>query len=136
MPIVASFALLAVTTAALWLADAPLRQEHLIFIYFVPAALIAIRYGSLLAMGVAVAGAVAAAFLFYPPLFSFKVENPLELLELVLFSLLALLASQVVSGFAGDRDVAQRRVRPKAAPFNVWRRSSASFWKYLRGGRS
>jgi hypothetical protein len=37
------------------------------------------------------------------------VENPLDLLELILFSLLGLLASQVVSGFARDSEVEKRR---------------------------
>ena len=38
-------------------------------------------------------------------------DSPLDVLELVFFSLLALLASKVVSGFANDRDVEQRRRR-------------------------
>ena len=36
-------------------------------------------------------------------------ESPLDLLELILFSLLGLLASQVVSGFARDGEVEKRR---------------------------
>jgi len=45
----------------------------------------------------------------YAPRFSFKVESPLDLLELILFSLLGLLASQVVSGFTRASDVERRR---------------------------
>ena len=126
-PITASVVLLAITTAVLWIAQAHLQQDHLIFIYFVPTALIAIRYGSLSAMGVAIAGAFAAAYMLYPPRFSLLVDSPLDLLELVLFSLLALLASQVVSGFAKDRDVARRRPRAGGAP-------AASFWRRLGSG--
>jgi two-component system sensor histidine kinase KdpD len=110
-PIPVSLALVALTTALLWLLEARLNQDHLIFIYFVPTALIAIRYGSISAMCVTIASTVTAAFFLYPPQFSFLVDQPLDLLELMLFSLLALLASQVVSGFAGDRDVAKRRQR-------------------------
>ena len=126
-PIAASVVLLALTTTVLWIAQAHLQHDHLIFIYFVPTALIAIRYGSLSAMGVAIAGAFAAAYLIYPPRFSLLVEDPLDLLELVLFSLLALLASQVVSGFAKDRDVVRRRPRAGRAP-------AASFWRRLGSG--
>jgi K+-sensing histidine kinase KdpD len=120
--------LLVATTAVIWLAEARLQQDHLILIYFVPTALIAIRYGSVSAMGVAIAGAFAAAFLIYPPRFSFMVESPLDLLELALFSLLALLASQVVSGFASDREVvARRRVRQhRRWPLSRWRRRTAA----------
>lgn len=128
-PITASILLLAATTALLWFAEARLQQDHLIFIYFLPTALIAVRYGSLSAMAVAIAGAFAAAFLLYPPRFSLMVENPLDIMELVLFSMLALLASQVVSGFASDREVARRRQRVGSArgPF-------AMLWNYLRAG--
>ena len=49
-PITASAVLLAATTILLWVWDRPLPHEHLIFIYFVPTALIAIRYGSTSAM--------------------------------------------------------------------------------------
>jgi K+-sensing histidine kinase KdpD len=110
-PITVSAALLVLTTAVLWMAETRLKQDHLIFIYFVPTALIAIRYGSVSAMGVAIAGAFAGAFLLYPPRFSFAVDSPLDLMELIMFSLLSLLASQVVSGFANDREVARRRPR-------------------------
>jgi hypothetical protein len=50
------------------------------------------------------------------------VGNRLELMELVLFGMLALLASQVVSGFANDSDVEKRRprVRAASAPGRWW----------------
>ena len=125
-PITVSLLLLVVTTVILWLVEARLQQDHLIFIYFVPTALIAIRYGSVSAMGVAIAGAFAAAFLLYPPRLSFMVESPLDLLELALFSLLALLASQVVSGFANDREVvARHRVRLRRRRWPLWKRRTA-----------
>jgi K+-sensing histidine kinase KdpD len=114
-PITASAALLALTTFILWRAETPLHHDHLIFIYFLPTALIAIRYGSVSAMCVTIASTFAAAYFFYAPRFSFSVENPLDLTELILFSLLALLASQVVSGFAQDGDIEKRRARPVVA---------------------
>ncbi|MBM3528418.1 MAG: DUF4118 domain-containing protein [Alphaproteobacteria bacterium] len=112
VPIAVSLTLVALTTALLWYIDAQLDQQHLIFVYFVPTALIAIRYGSISAMIVTIVCSALAAYLLYPPHFSFLVSSPRDLLELVLFCMLALLASQVVSGFAGDRDVERRRIRP------------------------
>src|SRR5947209_265711 len=81
----------ALTTAVRGMIDASLQHGHLVFIYFVPTALIAIRYGSVSAMCVTIAATFAAAYFFYAPLFSFKVESQLDILELILFSLLALL---------------------------------------------
>jgi K+-sensing histidine kinase KdpD len=110
-PVTVSIGLVAVTTALLWLLDAQLKQEHLIFVYFAPAAWIAIRYGSVAAMCATFASTLAAAFFLYSPRLSFLVDNPLEVLELVLFGMLAVLASQVVAGFARDRQVIERRLR-------------------------
>jgi K+-sensing histidine kinase KdpD len=115
-PITVSALLLAITTALLWVYDRPLQHDHLIFIYFVPTALIAIRYGSLSAMGVTIASTFAAAYLFYSPRFSFIVDSPLDVLELVFFGLLALFASKVVSGFANDGVIEKRRRRDVKQP--------------------
>jgi len=71
--------------------------------------MIAVRYGSISAMGVTIASSVAAAYFFYMPRYSFAVADRLEVMETVLFCLLALLASQVVSGFTSDRDIVRRR---------------------------
>jgi len=113
-PVTVSLLLVALTTAILWVVQARLEQDHLIFIYFVPTTLVALRYGSLSAMGVTLVSSLAAAYFLYAPRFSFAIANRLEILELVLFSLLALLASQVVAGFAKDGGVEKRR-RPIAA---------------------
>jgi K+-sensing histidine kinase KdpD len=130
-PITASTVLLVLTSVFVWMVDAPLQHEHLIFIYLVPTALIAIRYGSSSAMCVAIASAFVAAFFLYVPRFSFMMANPLDLLELVLFSMLALLASQVVSGFANDRDVEKRR-RRRAVQWRERWPSIAVLWNRLR----
>ena len=130
-PITASAALLALTTGLLWMIDASLQQDHLIFIYFIPTALIAIRYGSVSAMCVTIVATFAAAYFFYAPRFSFKVASPLDLFELILFSLLALLASQVVSGFANDSEVEKRRQRSRAAPLRARRPWVAALWERL-----
>jgi K+-sensing histidine kinase KdpD len=125
-PISVSLLLVALTTAFLWAIQPQLEQDHLIFIYFVPTTLIALRYGSLSAMGVTLASSLAAAYFLYAPRFSFAIANRLEFMELVLFSLLALLASQVVAGFAKDGGVAKRRRPAAAAP-------RSAKWPALRG---
>ncbi|MBX9842334.1 MAG: DUF4118 domain-containing protein [Xanthobacteraceae bacterium] len=134
-PITVSLALVGFTTLFLWAIQPALQQDHLIFIYFVPTTLIAIRYGSLSAMGVIIASSLAAAYFLYGPPFSFAVGNKLELMELILFSMLALLASQVVSGFANDSDVAKRRprVRTEGAKDKLMRLKA--FVRRLRAGR-
>ena len=124
--IAASLAIIVLTTMVLYLIQPHVSRQHLIFIYLVPTSLIAIRYGSIAAMCVTIVSSIIAAFFFYQPLLSFEVEDPLNLLELCLFCVLALLASQVVSGIAGDREVARRRDRGW-----LWR-AAAGFWNGIR----
>jgi K+-sensing histidine kinase KdpD len=114
-PITVSLLLVVLTTVVLWPFDAQLNHHHLIFIYLMPASLVAIRYGSISAMWVTIASSLTAVYFLYAPRFSFQIANPLDVLELALFCLLALLASQVVSGFASDNEVARRRPQPAAA---------------------
>jgi hypothetical protein len=54
-----------------------------------------------------------------------RTSSRLEVLEIVLFCMLALLASQVVSGFANADDVVKRR-RPVLVPIGHEKRKSWS----------
>ena len=62
-----SLLLVGLTTLFLWAIRRAAHQDHLIFIYLVPTALIAIRYGSISAMGVIIASSLAAAYFLYGP---------------------------------------------------------------------
>ena len=130
-PITVSAVLLALTTAFIWTIDAPLQHDHLIFIYLLPTSLIAIRFGSISAMCVAIVSMFAAAYFLYAPRFSFAVASPLDLLEIIFFSMLALLASQVVSGFANDGDVEPRRQPARGASWRLRWPSLAALWDRL-----
>lgn len=112
-PTAVSLVLVAATTGGVWFLDGGVRQDHLIFAYFLPAALVAVCFGSLSAMGVAVGSSLAAAYFLYPPRMSILVTSWLDVLELTLFCLLVLLASRVVSGLAID-GVLSGRWRPMA----------------------
>ena len=76
-------------------------------------------------MCVTIASGLAASYFLYAPRFSFQIANPLDVLELALFCLLALLASQVVSGFANDDEVARRRPQPAGPLSKRWPMAAA-----------
>jgi K+-sensing histidine kinase KdpD len=101
-PVVVPLLLVAATTGVLYLLDVFLDPEHLIFGYLVPTTLIAIAYGSTAAMLASIGGVILAAYLLYAPSLSFFVKEPLHLAELVVFTLLALAASQVVARITHD----------------------------------
>jgi K+-sensing histidine kinase KdpD len=109
VPVAISMVMVAIITVILWVVDTKLGTDHLIFIYFVPTTFIAIRYGSVSAMSTVIVSDLAAAYFLYPPKLSMLIANPLDVAELAFFTMLALLASQVVSGFANDSNVKERK---------------------------
>lgn len=85
------------------------EPEHLVFIYLVPASLIAMVYGSASSIVASTISAVCAAFFLYQPRFSFLIDKPTEIAELVLFFILALAQSKFVGWLVHDRTVETRR---------------------------
>jgi K+-sensing histidine kinase KdpD len=121
-PAVASAALVALTTVLLMVVYEAWQPDHLIFAYFVPTTIIALRYGSGPAIMTAATSDLCAAYLFYPPDFSFYISDPLQVAELSFFSILALATCQFVGGLTDDErlakqaapyDESSRRLRPR-----------------------
>jgi K+-sensing histidine kinase KdpD len=90
------------TTAAIWALEEffGLQPKHLVFIYCIPTTLIASRFGNTPSILATILSGMAAIYFIYEPRFSFRVVDPVDLVELLLFALLAILASRVVYDFA------------------------------------
>lgn len=110
-PLVASIGgpLLATLPLLLLSEESTPEPEHLVFIYLVPASLIAIVYGSASSIIAATISALCAAFFLYQPRFSFLIERPTEIAELILFFALALAQSKFIGWLVRDRTVETRR---------------------------
>ncbi|HVY59268.1 MAG TPA: DUF4118 domain-containing protein [Xanthobacteraceae bacterium] len=101
LSILASMALVAITTAFLFEIQICLKPQHLIFAYLLPMTLVAIRYGSAPATLVSIAGALSAVYFLYPPKFSLYL-TPLHIGEVTFFCTLAIAASQIVAALSED----------------------------------
>src|ERR1700687_870983 len=66
-------------------------------VYLIPVVIAATRWGIVPAVVAAVCGVAAAAFFFYPPLFSFRIRDPQEVLDLILFIFVAVAVSQLAT---------------------------------------
>jgi K+-sensing histidine kinase KdpD len=93
-----AFALVAIaaTTAAIGALSHFVDLGHVGAIYLVPVLIAAMRWGlgpALLASG---ASTLASAFFFYPPYYSFRVQNWEQLVDLALFTIVALVTSHLV----------------------------------------
>jgi K+-sensing histidine kinase KdpD len=107
-PIAASLAIIfAVTVVLAYLKDAQHPAQHLVFFYLLPTAFVAMFYGSVLSMLCAIAATLVAAFFLYDPIYSLYVSNPLEIGELIIFAVTALIGAKCTADLT--RPSANRR---------------------------
>ncbi len=90
-----SFLLFGATTLCLLAATRSLDLPHVSSAYLIPVLVAATTLGLVPALMVAVAGVVASAFLFYPPIYDLRVSNPQHLIDLSLFVIVAVATSQL-----------------------------------------
>jgi hypothetical protein len=106
--VLVAIAAILVTTLGLMAIDSYLDADHLVLGYLLPTVVIAMHYGSTLAVLTSFASSVAAAYFLFPPKFSFYVSAPEHLAELGLFVVLAVTASKAVAVLTED---ARERLR-------------------------
>jgi K+-sensing histidine kinase KdpD len=94
-PVVVALAVASIATVVLWLVRQTLGSEqHLVFFYLLPMALVAVLYGGRTAMICATAASLCSAYFLYDPIYSFYVASPLDLGELICFTGLALIGAR------------------------------------------
>jgi K+-sensing histidine kinase KdpD len=94
--LVASAAIL-LATFVLLAVDSHLAPDHLVLGYLLPTVIIAMHYGSTLAVVTSFVCGLAAAYFLFPPKLSFYIADPLHIAELGFFLLLAVIASKAVA---------------------------------------
>ncbi len=78
-------------------------------VYLLPVLVAATRWGLVSAIVAAIGGVLASAFLFYPPLYTFRITDPLEVLNLILFVIVAVIVSQLATRLKRQLEMARRR---------------------------
>jgi carboxylesterase len=96
-PIIASFGMILLATLLLLAVEPILGSGYLIFGYLIPTTIIAILYGNTFALLMSFASGIAAAYFLFPPKFSLYIGDPFQIVALLIFLLVALAASRVVS---------------------------------------
>jgi K+-sensing histidine kinase KdpD len=103
-----ALAAVAATTAAIDLLRHFVDLGHVGAIYLVPVLIAAMRLGlgpALLASG---ASTLASAFFFYPPYYSFRIQNWEQIVDLTLFTIVALVTSHLVVSIKSHAETAER----------------------------
>jgi len=96
-------------------------------IYLVPVVIAAIRWGLLPALFAAALGTFAAAFFFFPPVYSFEISDPQEVVNLLLYVFCAILVSQLASRLKRQLEVSRQREIDLADLYAFSRRLAVAF---------
>jgi two-component system sensor histidine kinase KdpD len=83
--------------------------EHGSVVYLLPVLVAATRWGLVSAIVAAIGGVLASAYFFYPPLYTFRITDPLEVLNLILFLIVAVIVSQLATRLKRQLEMARRR---------------------------
>jgi two-component system sensor histidine kinase KdpD len=77
--------------------------------YLIPVLIAATRWGLVSALFAAVCGVLASAYLFFPPLYSFRIRDPQEVINLILYIFTAIVVSQLASRLKRELETSRQR---------------------------
>src|SRR5476649_1065843 len=83
--------------------------EHGSVVYLIPVVIAATRWGIVPAIVAAIGGVLASAFFFFPPVFSFQIADPQEVINLILFIFVAVVVSQLATQLKRQLEMARQR---------------------------
>ena len=77
--------------------------------YLIPVLIAAIRWGLIAALFASACGVVASAYFFFPPLYSLQIRDPQEVINLLLYVIVAITVSQLASRLKRELEHSRRR---------------------------
>ena len=101
--------LVAITTVTIGVAIRFVDLGHVGAIYLIAVLISAMRWGLAPALLAATTSVASSAFFFYPPIYSFQVQDWEQLIDLVLFTIVAVVTSQL----AVEPQAEHRNCRPR-----------------------
>ena len=101
--------MVAVLTAVLFALVWEIGLAHGSVVYLIPVVIAATRWGIVSAVVAAICGVLASAFFFYEPLYSFRVKDPQEVIDLILFIFVAVAVSQLATRLKRQLEMARQR---------------------------
>ena len=109
IPLGATLALVWLATVGLVVINYFVPFNLVTLIYMLPVVVAATQWGLGPGIVAAVAGAAAADFFFYPPLYTFWIRDPQNVVDLVLFLLIAVVTSNLAARLKNEAVALQRR---------------------------
>jgi K+-sensing histidine kinase KdpD len=109
LPLLFSFLSVSLITAILLLLDQTVAANLIPIAYLIPVIYAATRWGIWPAVLASIAGMAEADFFFFPPIYSFRVEDPQEAIDLLLFLVVALASSNLASRLRRETEMLRQR---------------------------
>jgi len=119
--------LVAVTTVAIASLQWETGLTHGSVIYLIPVVVAGMRWGIMPAVIASLCGAVAAAYFFYPPLYSFAIRDPQEVVNLALFLFVAVVISHLATRLKQEVSLARQREVDMRDLYDFSRRLAVAF---------
>jgi K+-sensing histidine kinase KdpD len=126
-PLLKSLTCVCIATVALLLLDRVLPFNLLPVIYLIPVVIAATRWGTWPAIAAALAGGAAADVFFFTPFYSFTMDNPQEVVDLLLFLFVAFVSSHLASRLRSEKETLRRRERELQYLYDFSRRLAVCF---------
>ncbi|HMK78316.1 MAG TPA: DUF4118 domain-containing protein [Xanthobacteraceae bacterium] len=109
IPVLVSLALVVLATEWLSVLQEFTRLDLVTLFYLLPVLFAAVRWGVVPAVFAAIAGAAAADFFFYPPLYSLWIQDPRHAIDIVVFLFVAVVTGDLAARLKRDADALRRR---------------------------
>jgi len=108
-PALLASALVLLTTLGLFVISDIIPSSLIPLVYMLPVVLAAIQWGRVAGLVAAFAGAAAADFFFYPPLYSFWLESRQDTIHLLVYLLVSVITSNLAARLKNEVATSRRR---------------------------
>ena len=119
--------LVAMTTLAIAALQWETGLTHGASIYLIPVVVAGIRWGIAPAVVASICGAIAAAFFFYPPRYSFAIKDPQEIVNLALFLFVAVVIGHLATRLKQEVSLVRQREVDMRDLYDFSRRLAGAF---------
>jgi two-component system, OmpR family, sensor histidine kinase KdpD len=127
LPLAMSMLGVSLATAGLLLIERFSPASLVPIVYLIPVIVAATRWGTLPAIAAAITSAAAADFFFYPPFYSFRLDDPQAIVDLLLFLLVALVSGDLASRLRSETENLRQRKQELQYLYEFSRRLAACF---------
>jgi K+-sensing histidine kinase KdpD len=127
LPLLLGFISVGLVTALLLLLDRDIAANLIPIAYLIPVIFVATRWGIWPALLASITAMAEADFFFFPPVYSFRVENPQEAIDLLLFLVVALVSSNLASRLRQETERLRQREKEMQHLYEFSRLLAACF---------